>query len=71
MRSTLEGLQSILDRSEEFEVVGQARDGVEAVRAASELLPNVIVMDVMMPGRTAWRRAGRSWNLCPRHGCSC
>ena len=46
---TLEGLQSILDRSGEFEVVGQARDGVEAVKAASELSPDVIVMDVMMP----------------------
>ena len=46
---TREGLQSILERSEEFEVVGQARDGVEAVQAASELSPDLIVMDVMMP----------------------
>ena len=44
-----EGLQSMLKDSEEFEVVGSARDGVEAVRAASELSPDVIVMDVMMP----------------------
>ena len=29
--------------------MGSARDGVEAVRAASELSPDVIVMDVMMP----------------------
>ena len=46
---TREGLQVILERSEEFEVVGQARDGVEAVKAASELSPDLIVMDVMMP----------------------
>ena len=46
---TREGLQAILERSEEFEVVGQARDGVEAVEAASELSPDLIVMDVMMP----------------------
>ena len=46
---TREGLQVLLERSEEFEVVGQARDGVEAVEAASELSPDVIVMDVMMP----------------------
>ena len=44
-----EGLQMLLERSEEFEVVGQARDGVEAVEAAFELSPDVIVMDVMMP----------------------
>ena len=46
-----EGLQVMLERSEEFEVVGQARDGVEAVEAASELSPDVIVMDVMMPNK--------------------
>ena len=45
---TREGLQVMLERSEEFEVVGQARDGVEAVKAASELSPNVIIMDIMM-----------------------
>ena len=44
-----EGLESMLKDSEEFEVVGSAREGVEAVRAASELSPDVIVMDVMMP----------------------
>ena len=46
-----EGLESMLKDSEDFEVVGSARDGVEAVRAASELSPDVIVMDVMMPGK--------------------
>ena len=46
----LEGLQSMLEQSQEFEVVGQARNGVEAVKAASELSPDVIVMDVIMPG---------------------
>ena len=46
-----EGLQLVLERSEEFEVVGHARDGVEAVKAASELSPDVIVMDVMMPNK--------------------
>ena len=46
-----EGLQMMLEQSEEFEVVGQARDGVEAVKAASALAPDVIVMDVMMPNK--------------------
>ena len=46
-----EGLQVMLERSGQFEVVGQARDGVEAVKAASKLSPDVIVMDVMMPNK--------------------
>ena len=41
-----DGLRMMLKESE---VVGQARDGEEAVRAASELSPEVVVMDVMMP----------------------
>ena len=44
-----DGLRMMLEESGEFKVVGQARDGEEAVRAASELSPDVVVMDVMMP----------------------
>lgn len=44
-----DGLQEMLERTCGFEVVGQARDGVEAVNAAPDLRPDVILMDVMMP----------------------
>ena len=46
-----DGLRVVLEQSGEFEVVGQARDGGEAVKAASELSPDVILMDVMMPNK--------------------
>ena len=46
-----EGLESMLRGSDEFQVVGQAQDGDEAVRAAAELSPDVVVMDVMMPNK--------------------
>ncbi len=45
------GLREALDGEEDFEVVGQASDGVEAVRMAQRVEPDVIVMDVMMPGK--------------------
>ena len=41
---TREGLQVLLERSEEFEVVGQARDGVETCREIMESLPDTRVL---------------------------
>ena len=43
------GQKQVLEQSGEFEVVGQSADGEEAVRVAAEVLPEVVVMDVMMP----------------------
>lgn len=44
------GLRVILQSEPGIEVVGEARDGAEAVALASELRPDVICMDVQMPG---------------------
>ena len=46
-----DGLRDALEESGRFEVVGLASDGEEAVRTAEGLAPEVIVMDVMMPGK--------------------
>ena len=43
------GLQEILEGTGDFEVVGHAGDGEEAVRVAHELMPDVVVMDVLLP----------------------
>jgi DNA-binding NarL/FixJ family response regulator len=44
------GFRSILDGQEDIEVVGEAGDGHEAVTAAEELRPDVVLMDIRMPG---------------------
>ncbi len=43
------GLRLQLEQHEEFEVVGEASDGREAVRMADELAPDVVIMDIAMP----------------------
>jgi DNA-binding NarL/FixJ family response regulator len=44
-----EGLFAMLKRQQDFEVVGEARDGVEAVNETKELSPDVVLMDLRMP----------------------
>ena len=46
-----DGLQQLLERTGEFEVVGHAGDGEEAERVAKGGGPDLIIMDVLMPGR--------------------
>jgi DNA-binding NarL/FixJ family response regulator len=45
-----EGLRSLLGSNERFEIVGEASDGVSALTSAERLVPDVMVMDVSMPG---------------------
>ncbi len=44
------GFRMILDEEPDIEVVGEASDGEEAVTMTDELQPNVVLMDVRMPG---------------------
>jgi NarL family two-component system response regulator YdfI len=45
-----EGLRLILEVEEDFVVVGEAQNGHEAVRLTGELQPQVVLMDLRMPG---------------------
>lgn len=45
-----EGLASLLDVEEDLEVVGQAHDGRQAIEMARTLRPDVVVLDIAMPG---------------------
>jgi NarL family two-component system response regulator YdfI len=45
-----QGLRLILETEEGFELIGEASDGAEAVRLCAELNPDVVLMDLRMPG---------------------
>lgn len=42
-------IRRVLQRRSRFRIVGEASDGLEAVRIASELLPDLILLDISMP----------------------
>ncbi len=44
------GVKSILERAADIEVVAEASTGEEAISLARESTPNVVLMDVSMPG---------------------
>jgi len=53
----LGALGSLLNMEEDMEVVGQARNGEEAVRLVKELEPDVCIMDIEMPLKTGLEAA--------------
>lgn len=61
-RIVREGLVKLLESREDFEVVGEAADGEEAVNLVLEKKPDVVLMDIWMPrlsGIDATRRIGK------------
>ena len=44
------GFRMILESQEDMEIVGEAEDGAEALMLARELAPDVVLMDIRMPG---------------------
>lgn len=44
------GIRLLLQRNPEFEIVGEAADGLEGVKRAKQLKPDVVLMDLNMPG---------------------
>ena len=46
-----DGLRRVLENTGEFEIVGQASDGGEAVPLAEKLCPDAVIMDLIMPGK--------------------
>ncbi len=49
-RVVIEGIKSALREISEFEVIGEATDGWEALKIADALRPDIMVLDISMPG---------------------
>jgi YesN/AraC family two-component response regulator len=44
-----QGVKTLLELTEDFEIVGEAANGLEAVQMAEEFRPDIVIMDLKMP----------------------
>ena len=61
-----EGIRAILSREPDLEVVGEAADGREAVERSKTLQPDIVLMDIAMPGLGGLEAAIELRRDCPR-----
>jgi len=62
----LAGVKALIDSSGDMRVIGEAVDGLTAARLAAELQPDVLVLDVSMPGLNGTKVADRMRETAPR-----
>lgn len=60
-----EGLKTLLEKQSGMKVVAETKDGLEAVRLVQEHLPDLIIMDITMPGLNGIGAARRVKEICP------
>lgn len=60
------GLREVLSTLAEVELVGEATDGLEALRLVEKVHPDVLILDLMMPGMNGWDVAREVRNRSPQ-----
>lgn len=60
------GLRSYLETNKEFEVVGEAESGQQAVKMVAELIPDIVLLDLIMPGMDGVETTRQIKKISPR-----
>lgn len=59
------GLRQLLEQEPDFRIVGEADNGLEAQRLVTELRPDLLILDLSMPGGNGLEAIARVRKLCP------
>jgi len=60
-----DGIKALLDRSGEFTVVGDVETGTEAIRSCTEIHPDIVLMDIGLPGLNGVDSTAELLRHCP------
>src|ERR1700686_4299260 len=59
------GVRMLFSNTDSFEVCGEAKDGMEAIRMVPELAPDVVILDLSMPGMNGFETAEKIRLIAP------
>lgn len=62
------GVRRLFDNNDSIEVCGEAQNGLEAIRMVSDLSPDVVILDVTMPGMNGFEAAAKITTIAPAIG---
>jgi DNA-binding NarL/FixJ family response regulator len=63
--SVRRGVRTLFANNGSLEVCGEAQNGMEAVRMVAELSPDVVILDLTMPGLTGFQTAAQIRQIAP------